>query len=267
MKAILLDKFGGPEVLEIGDTAKPEPGDAQVLIKVEATSVNRADTIQRMGHYPAPKGESPLLGLEVAGTVDAIGPGVQGFERGERVMSLVGGGGYAEYATAYASHLIRIPPAMSFEQAACVCETYITAYLNVFMLGGLTDGDSVLLHGGGGGVNTAGIQLCRALTPASRIFVTASPAKLERVAALGAHEVIDYKAQDFAEAVRSATDKRGVDVILDHIGGRYLALNLAALAVGGRLVIIGLMGGAKAEINLGHSLPVKRHVRKVLNAS
>jgi len=257
MKAILLEKFGGPEVLEIGDTAKPEPGEAQVLIKVAATSVNRADTIQRMGHYPAPKGESPLLGLEVAGTIEALGPGVDGFEIGDRVMSLVGGGGYAEYAAAYASHLIRIPAAMSLEQAACVCETYITAYLNVFMLGGLTDGDSVLLHGGGGGVNTSGIQLCRALTPASRVFVTASPGKLERVAALGATDVIDYKTQDFAEVIRGATSKRGVDVILDHIGGRYLASNLAALAVGGRLVIIGLMGGAKAEINLG-LLMVKR---------
>jgi len=146
---------------------------------------------------------------------------------------------------------------MSFEHAACVCETYITAYLNIFMLADLEDGEAVLLHGGGGGVNTSGIQICRLLTPASRVIVTASPGKLERVRDLGAHDVIDYKAQDFAEVIRELTGKRGVNVILDHIAAKYLAQNLASLAVGGRLVIIGLMGGAKAEINLG-ALMVKR---------
>ena len=257
MKAVLLKGFGGPEVLELGTASKPEPGEGQVLVSVEATTVNRADTIQRLGQYPAPKGESELLGLEVAGTIAELGPGVDEYAVGDRVMSLVGGGGYAEFATAYASHLIRIPAAMSFEQAACVCETYITAYLNVFMLGKLTDGGSVLLHGGGGGVNTSAIQLARKLTPQTQIFVTASPGKLDRVAELGAHHVIDYKSQDFAAVIRETTAKRGMDVILDHIGGAYLASNLAALAVGGRLVIIGLLGGAKAEINLG-LLMVKR---------
>ncbi len=257
MKAIVVAEPGGPEVLELGMVDVPTPTDGQVLIKVEATTVNRADTIQRLGHYPAPKGESDILGLEVAGTISALGPGVDGVAVGDRVMSLVGGGGYAEFATAYASHLIRIPDNMDFDRAACVCETYITAYLNVFMLGRLADGEAVLLHGGGGGVNTSGIQLCRALRPASRIFVTASPTKLERVAALGAHEVIDYRATEFADVIREKTAKRGVNVILDHIGGKYLAANLASLAVGGRLVIIGLMGGPKAEINLG-LLMVKR---------
>jgi NADPH2:quinone reductase len=258
MKAILPGRFGGPEVLELGEVDEPEAGGNQVLIKVEATSVNRADTVQRTGNYPPPPGESEILGLEVAGSVTAVGPGVTDYRVGDRVMSLVGGGGYAEYAVAYAGHLIRIPEAMSFEQAACVCETYITAYLNVFLLGRLADGEAVLLHGGGGGVNTSGIQLCRALVPASRIFVTASPGKVERVAELGADEVIDYRSQDFAEAIREATGKRGVQVILDHIGADYLKSNLAALGLGGRLVIIGLMGGAKAEINLG-LLMVKRH--------
>jgi NADPH2:quinone reductase len=258
MQAILMQRFGGPEVLELGEADEPEAREGQVLIKVEATTVNRADTVQRKGQYPPPPGESELLGLEVAGTIAALGPGVTGHSVGDRVMSLVGGGGYAEYATAYAEHLIRMPRQMSFEEAACVCETYITAYLNIFMLGRLESGEAVLLHGGGGGVNTSGIQLCRALAPQSRIFVTASPAKLERVAALGAHEVIDYRSSDFAEVVREATGKRGVDVILDHIGADYLASNLSALAVGGRLVIIGLMGGAKTEINLG-LLMVKRH--------
>ena len=257
MRAVILEQFGGPEVLKIGAVETPEPGDGQVLIEVAATTVNRADTIQRLGQYPAPKGESELLGLEVAGTITEVGRSVTEFAVGDRVMSLVGGGGYAEYATAYADHLIRIPPAMSFEHAACVCETYITAYLNIFMLADLEDGEAVLLHGGGGGVNTSGIQICRLLTPASRVIVTASPGKLERVRDLGAHDVIDYKAQDFAEVIRELTGKRGVNVILDHIAAKYLAQNLASLAVGGRLVIIGLMGGAKAEINLG-ALMVKR---------
>ena len=257
MQAILLKGFGGPEVLELGTADRPKPGEGQVLVNVEATTVNRADTIQRLGHYPAPKGESELLGLEVAGTIAELGPGVAEYSVGDRVMSLVGGGGYAEFATAYARHLIRIPAAMSFEQAACVCDTYITAYLNVFMLGKLADGGSVLLHGGGGGVNTSAIQLTKNLTPETQIFVTASAGKVERVAALGAHHVIDYKSQDFSAVIRETTGKRGVDVVLDHIGGAYLAKNLSALAVGGRLVIIGLMGGAKAEINLG-ALMVKR---------
>lgn len=257
MRAIIMEHFGGPEVLKIGAVDTPEARSGQVLIKVEATTVNRADTIQRQGHYPAPKGESELLGLEVAGTIAALGADVTEFAVGDRVMSLVGGGGYAEYAVAYADHLIRIPASMSYDEAACVCETYITAYLNIFLLGRLEDGETVLLHGGGGGVNTAGIQICRALTPKSRVIVTASPGKVARVAELGAHDVIDYKDRDFAQAVRELTDKHGADVILDHIGGKYLAQNLASLAVGGRLVIIGLMGGAKAEINLG-TLMVKR---------
>jgi NADPH2:quinone reductase len=260
MQAITLEQFGGPEVLKLGTVDKPAPAAGQVLIAVAATTVNRADTIQRLGHYPAPKGESELLGLEVAGTIAELGPGVDGYAIGDRVMSLVGGGGYAQFATAYASHLIRIPERMSFEQAACVCETYITAYLNVFMLGRLADGETVLLHGGGGGVNTSGIQLCRLLRPKSKIFVTASPGKIDRVMALGADEVIDYKAESFADAVRERTGKRGADVILDHIGGAYLAQNLACLAVAGRLVIIGLMGGAKAEINLGALMVKRQHL-------
>ena len=250
MKAVLLDGFGGPEVLRMGDADMPSPALGQVLIKVVTTSVNRPDIIQREGHYPPPRGESEILGLEVAGTIAEIGPGVDTCQRGDRVMSLVAGGGYAEYAVAYASHLIPIPDTMSFEEAACVCETYITAYLNVFMLGGLEDGQAVLLHGGGGGVNTAAIQLCRVLAPNGRIMVTSSPGKIERVRALGADLVINYQEEDFAEAVKVYTGGRGADVILDHVGATYLAANMKALAVAGTLMIIGIMGGAKAELNL-----------------
>ncbi len=257
MRAIEMTGVGGPEVLKVAEVATPEPGDGQVLIKVAATSVNRADISQRQGNYPPPKGDSDVLGLEVAGVVEELGPGVEGCDPGERVMSLVGGGGYAEYALAYASHLIRIPDCLSFEQAACVAETYITAHLNIFTVGHLTEGEVVLLHGGGGGVNTAGIQLCKQLVPASRVLVTASPGKLKRVAELGVDLVIDYQNEAFEEAVRNDTNDHGADVILDHIGSAYLTANLKALAVAGRLVVIGVMSGAQAEINLAR-LMVKR---------
>jgi NADPH2:quinone reductase len=250
MKAVLLDGFGGPEVLRIGEADRPSLSAGQVLIRVVATSVNRPDIVQRQGNYPPPKGESEILGLEVAGIIEEIGPGVDTCQRGERVMSLVAGGGYAEYAVAYASHLIRIPETMSFEEAACVCETYITAFLNIFMIGGLGDGQAVLLHGGGGGVNTAAIQLCRVLAPNGRIMVTSSPGKIERVRQLGADLVINYQDEDFAEAVKAYTGGTGANVILDHIGAKYLAANMKALAVAGTLMIIGIMGGANAELNL-----------------
>ena len=257
MKAVLQEKFGDASVLLIGNADKPTAEKDQVVIKVTATTINRADIIQREGNYNQPPGDSPILGLEVAGVIDELGPSVTGFKTGERVMSLVGGGGYAEYATAYASHLIRIPQSMTFEEAACVCETYITAYLNIFMLGRLQHTETVLLHGGGGGVNTAAIQLCKNLTPEVTVIVTASPGKINRVKTLGADQVIDYKNEDFAETVRTVTQKKGANVVLDHIGGAYLKQNLKCLAVGGRLVIIGLMGGSKSEINLA-PLMVKR---------
>lgn len=250
MKAVLLNGFGGREVLGLGEVPEPAAGVGQVRIKVMATSVNRPDIIQRQGNYPAPKGDSEILGLEVAGTVDQVGAQAGDWKIGDRVMALVGGGGYAQFAVAHAGHVMPIPEALSFEEAACICETYITAYLNLFMLGGLREKQTVLLHGGGGGVNTAAIQLVRALTPDVRIAVTASAGKLERVKQLGAEIVIDYRAQDFAEEIKKYTDKQGADVILDHIGADYLSANMKALAVGGRLVIIGVLGGAKAELNL-----------------
>ena len=225
-----------------------------MLIRVHATSVNRPDAIQRQGHYPPPAGDSPILGLEAAGTVEALGDGVTELARGERVFALLGGGGYAELAVAHAGHVMRIPPNLSFEQAACICETYITAYMNLFLYARLADGETVLLHGGGGGVTTAAMQIVKALTPRARVLVTASTAKVERVKALGADVVIDYKTEDFADAVQRHTDKRGVDVILDHLGGAYLAQNVRSLATGGRLAVIGVMGGRKAELDVGRVL-------------
>ncbi len=257
LKAILLREFGGPQVLTIGEAARPLPLAGQVLIEVAATSVNRPDMIQREGRYPPPPGESEILGLEVAGGVIDIGPGVPDTWLGRRVMALIGGGGYAEYATAYAGHLIPIPDSMSFEQAACIPEAYITAYQNLFINAHVSDGESMLLHGGGGGVNTAAIQISKALAPHSKLLVTASARKVERVRELGADLVIDYENEDFCEAVAAFTGKRGVDVVLDHVGAAYFERNLRSLAVGGRLAIIATISGREAELDLAR-LMVKR---------
>ena len=257
MRAIVLDGFGGVENMRLAEVQRPVPGAGEVLVRVAATSVNRPDVVQREGNYAPPPGESDILGLEIAGTVAALGEGVDAWEEGQRVFALVGGGGYAEYCVARADHCLPVPESLAFESAACIAETYLTAWLNVFELGALVDGESALLHGGGGGVNTAAIQLCRQFAPSSPLFVTASARKLERVLELGATHAFDYREQRFAEEIRTLTDKRGVDVVLDHVGAPYLADNQRALAVGGRLVVIGVMGGAKAELNLG-LLMVKR---------
>lgn len=251
MKAVLMEGFGGVEVLKVGEAERPVAGEGQVLVKVFATTVNRPDLVQREGKYPPPPGDSEILGLEVAGVIEELGTGVTGWKVGERVMTLVGGGGYAEYAVAYAGHLMKIPESMSFEEAACVCESYITAFLNVFMIGEFKDGQTAILHGGGGGVNTAAIQLSKALTPASKLIVTAAPEKMERVKQVGADFLINFReTPDFTDVVKEFTGKKGVDLILDHVGAKYLAPNMNSLGYKGRLVIIGVTSGIKAELNL-----------------
>jgi putative PIG3 family NAD(P)H quinone oxidoreductase len=257
MKAITLRDFGGAEMMQYSDIDTPTPVAGQLLIRVHATSVNRPDVIQRQGNYPPPPGDSEVLGLEVAGVVESIGDGITRFSPGDRVVALVGGGGYAEYAVALEGHSMQLPESIGFEQAACICETYITAYLNLFLLGELQGKQSVLIHGGGGGVATSAIQLCRALTPDTEILVTASTGKLERVREQGASHVIDYREQAFVDEVRKITNKRGVDVILDHIGAQYLQDNMKSLALAGTLMLIGVMGGIKAELNLA-TMMVKR---------
>lgn len=187
----------------------------------------------------------------MAGTIEQVGAGVEGWKAGQRVMSLVGGGACAEYAVAYADHLIPIPDNMNFEEAACVCESYITAFSNLFMIGGLKDNNSVIIHGGGGGVNMAGVQLCKALVPATKIIVTAHTSKMERVKGMGVDLVVDFTTTpDFSEAIKEFTGKKGVDVILDHVGAKYLSANMNSLGYAGRLVIIGVISGIKAELNL-----------------
>ncbi len=244
-------------MMQFTEVETPAPGDNHVLIRVRATSVNRPDVIQRQGNYPAPPGDSEILGLEVAGIVETIGKKVSRYAPGDRVFALIGGGGYAEYALALESHTMPIPESIDFEQAACICETYITAYLNLFLIADLQGKQSVLIHGGGGGIATAAIQLCKALSSDTEIYVTASTAKIERVRQQGADHVIDYRSQDFAAEIIRISEKRGVDVILDHIGASYLEPNFNSLAIGGCIMQIGVMGGIKAEINLAKMM-VKR---------
>jgi putative PIG3 family NAD(P)H quinone oxidoreductase len=212
--------------------------------------VNRADLLQRQGLYPPPPGASPILGLECAGTVAEIGANVRGFEAGDRAMALLAGGGYAEEVVVHAGSAMKMPPALTLEEAAAIPEVFLTVFLNVFQLAQLPEGGALLVHGGGSGIGTAAIQLAK--RAGARAIVTAgSDAKCEQCRKLGADVAVNYRSAKFADAVKQATGGQGVDVVLDSIGAPYLEDNLASLAVGGRLVLIGLMGGAKAELNLG----------------
>ncbi len=256
MRAILFDQPGDEQVLRLGEAPAPalEPG--TVRIRVAATAVNRADLMQRQGLYPPPPGASPLLGLECAGEIAELSSDVSGWKAGDRVMALLPGGGYAEEAVVHAGSLLPVPDCLSLEEAAAVPEVFLTAYLNLFVLGRLEAGGAALIHGGGSGVGTASIQLVAAA--GAQAYVTAgSEDKCARCEALGAVRAIQYREESFAEVVREHTGGRGVDVVLDSIGAPYLAPNLESLALGGRLVLIGLMGGAKAELNLA-SLLVRR---------
>ncbi|MCZ6677531.1 MAG: NAD(P)H-quinone oxidoreductase [Candidatus Poribacteria bacterium] len=250
MKAIIRTGDGGPEVLKLGDAPDPIPGPTQLLINVKATALNRADTLQRQGLYPQPPGESEILGLEIAGQVEAMGTEVQSFKPGDRVFGLVGGGGYAEQAVIDYRMGIPIPEGWSFEQAAAVAEVFFTANETLFTLGGLRAGETVLIHAGGSGVGTAGTQMAH--QAGARVFITAGSAeKIEQSKQLGCTEGINYKEHDFATEVMRLTDGKGVDVVQDFIGEPYLERNLSILKTRGRLVCVGLMGGAVAEINLG----------------
>jgi putative PIG3 family NAD(P)H quinone oxidoreductase len=245
MKAILVEG----DALTWGDAPTPVPGPDSVLVKVHATAVNRADLLQRRGMYPPPPGESEIMGLEAAGVVAATGADVRGWKTGDRVFCLLGGGSYAEYVTVHQDMLLAIPATLDIEHAAAIPEAFYTAFLNLVLEGGLASGETVLIQAGGSGVGTAAIQVARHV--GARVIVTAgSDDKIERCLALGAHGGINYKTSDFAERVQALTEKRGVDVILDCVGGSYFEQHMAMLRPKGRLVIIGLMGGARAEINL-----------------
>ncbi len=250
MKAITRNGDGGPEVLQLSEVSPPQPTETQLLVNVKATALNRADLIQRRGGYPPPPGESEILGLEIAGTVLGIGEAVSGFNEGDRIFGLVGGGGYAEQAVIDYRMAMFIPDGWSFEEAAAVPEVFFTANENIFTLGRLLASETILIHAGGSGVGTAGIQIaCHA---GAHVFVTAGTFdKIDNCKTLGAIAGINYKQSDFVAEIGRLTDGDGVDVVLDFIGAPYLARNLQILKTKGRLLQVGLMGGSATEIDLG----------------
>lgn len=253
MKAIVPREPGGPDTLELVERPDPEPGADELLVRVHAAGVNRADLLQREGRYPPPEGASDVLGLEAAGEVVATGARVTGWEPGDRVCALLAGGGYAQLVTVPASVALPWPAALEAAQAGCAYEAFATAYDNLLSRAGLTAGETALVHGGSSGVGTAAIQL--AARAGARVLVTVGTAdKAEACRRLGAAAAIRYRDEDFVARAVELTGGRGVDAVLDIIGGDYLARNLRSLADDGRLAIIGLMGGARAEIDLARLL-------------
>jgi tumor protein p53-inducible protein 3 len=247
MRAIVVEQPGGPEVLKLAEVPDPQPRERDLIVRVRAAGVNRADLLQRLGRYPPPPGESGIIGLEVAGEVEhPAGP----YKRGDRVMALLAGGGYAEKARVPPGQAMPIPANLSFEEAAAIPEAFLTAWLNLIKLGALQPGQAVVIHAAGSGVGTAALQLCRGL--AKVVFATASQGKHEACRTLGAthvlarHEVPAH----LAEAVRAATDGRGADIIFDLVGAAYLEANIAALALHGRLCCISTMSGGKGVLDL-----------------
>jgi putative PIG3 family NAD(P)H quinone oxidoreductase len=248
MKAIAIAKPGGPEVLTLVERPKPEPSRGEVRVRVRATAINRADLLQRMGAYPAPSDAPPdIPGLEIAGEVGAVGPGVERFARGDRVFGLVGGGGYAEAVVSHERALARIPDGMSFEQAAAIPEAFITAHDAIVGQAGLRGGETLLVHAVGSGVGTAAVQLGKAL--GVHVIGTARTAdKLERARALGMADGVVPQAGKFADAVRALGEP---SVILELIGGGYVDEDIRASAVLGRIVLVGLLAGGRSELDLG----------------
>lgn len=250
MYAITLPSFGEPDVLTWAEVPDPEPGPGEVLVDVAATAVNRADVMQRLGHYPPPPGAPPYPGLECAGRVAALGEGVEGWRVGDEVCALLGGGGYAERVAVPAGQLLPVPRGLSLTEAAALPEVACTVWSNVFALARLAPGEAFLVHGGASGVGTFAIQL--AARRGARVFCTAgSQEKLTRCRELGAELAVNYRDDDFVARSREATGGRGVDVILDNMGAAYLGRNVDALATGGRLVVIGMQGGRVGELDLG----------------
>jgi tumor protein p53-inducible protein 3 len=249
MKAIVFAQPGDESVLHLGEVAPPALGRGELRLRGVATALNRADLLQRQGKYPPPPGASAILGLECAGEVIEVGPGVRGWKVGDRAMALLAGGGYAEEVVVNAGCVLPVPELMPFEEAAAFPEAFLTVFLTVFRLAGLRAGGSVLVHGGGSGIGTAATTLIKAA--GGRVIVTAgSDEKCVRCLGLGADAAVNYRTADFVAAVHEATGGRGVDVVLDSIGAPYLERNLAALVPGGKLVLIALMGGGTAAVDL-----------------
>jgi putative PIG3 family NAD(P)H quinone oxidoreductase len=253
VKAITLPEPGGPDALVLDDVPDPMPRPGEVVVEVVAAGVNRADVMQRQGHYDPPPGSSAYPGLEVSGRIVQLGDGVDDWSVGDEVCALLTGGGYAEKVAVPAGQLLPVPAGVSLEDAAALPEVTCTVWSNVFMTANIQPGEVLLVHGGGSGIGTMAVQLGREV--GARVAVTAgSPEKLEVCRELGASILVNYRSEDFAEVVRAATDGHGADVILDTIGAKYLARNVRLLAVNGRLVVIGLQGGRSGEIDLGAML-------------
>jgi putative PIG3 family NAD(P)H quinone oxidoreductase len=250
MRAVVITTPGGPETMQVADVPEPDAGEGEVTIRVAAAGINRADLLQRMGHYPPPPGASDILGLEVSGVVASVGPSVVGIAAGDRVMALMEGGGYAEVAAVRARQVVPVPANIDLIDAGGIPEVFITAHDALFTRARLQDGETLLIHGGGGGIGTAAIQLGR--EHGCRVLVTAgSAAKLARCAELGADAGINYALEDFVARTRELTDGRGADVVLDIMGASYLGRNLEVIATDGRVVVIGMQGGTHADIDLG----------------
>lgn len=250
MRAISISEPGDADVLTVTEETRPSAGPGHVVIDVAAAGVNRADVMQRLGFYPPPKGASPLPGLEVSGTVAEVADGVSGIAVGDEVCALIDGGGYAEAVAVPSTQVLPVPKGVSLADAAGLPEVVCTVWSNVFMTANLQPGETLLVHGGSSGIGTMAIQLAKAL--GARVAVTAGSAeKLDACRALGADVAISYKDEDFVERVREETDGRGADVVLDNMGAKYLGRNVDALATAGRLVVIGLMGGRRGELDLG----------------
>ncbi|MDH6625190.1 putative PIG3 family NAD(P)H quinone oxidoreductase [Streptomyces sp. LBL] len=249
MYAITIPEPGGPEALLWGEAPDPVPGEGEVLVEVAASAVNRADILQRQGFYDPPPGASPHPGLECSGRIAALGPGVSGWSVGDEVCALLAGGGYAEKVAVPAGQLLPRPQGLGLKQTAALPEVVCTVWSNIFMIAHLRPGETLLVHGGSSGIGTMAIQLAKAF--GAKVAVTAgTKEKLERCAELGADILVNYREQDFVEEVRKATDGAGADVILDNMGAQYLDRNVQALAVNGRLAIIGMQGGVQAELNI-----------------
>jgi len=256
VKAIVVSTPGGPEVLRVAEVPDPVPGEREVVIDVRAAALNRADLLQRRGVYPPPPGASSVLGLECAGVVSALGPGIAAAQVGDQVMALLPGGGYAERVAVHEQLLLPIPPGLSFEQAAAIPEAFLTASEALFTLGRTLPGEWVLVHAAASGVGSAAVQLaCRA---GARVLATTSAGKVARVRELGAERVVARESEDFVAAALEVTGGQGVDVIVDLVGGAYFAKHAACLGSLGRHVVVGLVGGAKAEIDLARVLS-RRH--------
>jgi putative PIG3 family NAD(P)H quinone oxidoreductase len=250
MKAVVISEFGGPQVLQWADVADPSCGPGDVIIDVAATAVNRADLLQRQGFYPPPPGAPQWPGLECSGVISAVGADVDQWTAGEEVCALLAGGGYAERVAVPAGQVFPRPTSVDLVDAAALPEVTSTVWSNVFMSAGLRPAEVLLVHGGSSGIGTMAIQLATQL--GAKVAVTAGSAqKLQRCAELGAEILINYRDEDFVEQVRAATGGAGADVVLDNMGARYLNRNLRVLAPGGRLIVIGMQGGVKAELDLG----------------